>query len=186
FDVVRSEILERRKRLTETVAYFPTRDAANIRQRILTASHHIDILQTNLVTIATEYLQQLREALKRRPELTVRLLTLNPQSIFVNYRGAQVGFARDIALYREELDANLRSVHFGLRAFGSRVKIRTYDDFPTQIVFYFDNEVVVCVVSATGRSRDNCAFLIDARIPGAQQSFTDHFEYLWSDKQSSP
>jgi hypothetical protein len=184
FDVVQKGVQTRREALVRNVKYYATRNDADIRRRILEANDSIDILQTNLITISTEYLQQLIQALTKRPNLRLRLLTLDPQSIFVNFRGAQVGFVKDIALYRAELDSSLRSVLHSLRAFGDRVEIRTYDDFPAQLVFYFDREILVCVVSATGRSRNNCAFLIDGRIPGADQSFTKHFETMWSDEQS--
>lgn len=185
-DVVREEIVARRSRRSAHVEYFASRMDADVRRRILAANRRIDILQTNLVTVATDYLQQIRERMRQRPDLKLRLLTLNPQSIFVNYRGAQVGFADNIALYREELDGNLKSVHFALREFGARVQVRVYDDFPNQIAFYFDDEILLCVVSATGRSRENCAFLLDARLLGAEHSFTGHFDYLWSDEKSKP
>ncbi|HEX6745826.1 MAG TPA: hypothetical protein VF092_00825 [Longimicrobium sp.] len=185
-DMIREEVAARRHRHAAQIDYFATRNEANIRARILAATERIDILQTNLVTVATDYLQQLVERMNQRPSLQLRLLTLNPQSVFVNYRGGQVGFADNIALYREELDTNLKSVRFALHKFEDRVQIRIYDDFPTQIAFYFDDEILVCVVSATGRSRDNCAFLLDARLSGAQHSFSAHFDYLWSDKKSKP
>ncbi len=121
--------------------------------------------------------------MKNNKKLKLRLLTLNPQSIFVNYRGIQLGFEDNLALYREELDNNLKSVHFALREFGERVQIKIYDDFPNQIVFYFDKDILVCVVNATGaRSRDNCAFLLYDRLPGASESFSAHFQRLWDKK----
>jgi len=182
FDLIKREIIERAQRRWANVTYYSTRYDANIAGRILSAEHRIDILQTNLVTIATDYLPEIEQRMAERPELQLRLLTLNPQSIFVNYRGAQVGFSENIALYREELDSNLKTVHFSMRKFGDRVQIRTYDDFPTQIAFFFDEQILVCVVSSTGRSRQNCAFLLDAALPGASQSFTNHFRYLWEER----
>jgi len=125
---------------------------------------------------------ELLSALRSNPTLRLRILTLDPQSIFVNFRGQQLGFRENISLYRGELEAALKGVHFQLRSFGERAQIRIYDDFPTQIGFYFDDEIYACVVSATGRARDNCAFLLSSSIPGAQESFVRHFDYLWDDK----
>jgi len=135
-DVVKDKVQKRRKEKETKVECFETRASADIRSRILNAKNKIDILQTNLITIATDYLQQLLDSMRSNKNLRLRLLTLNPQSIFVNYRGQQVGYKDNVGLYRQELDGNLQSVHFALREFGERVEIRIYDDFPSQIVFF--------------------------------------------------
>jgi hypothetical protein len=164
------------------VRYFSKRDDIFIRDSIHSATSEIHILQTNLSTIEANYMTELLSALRSNPTLRLRILTLDPQSIFVNFRGQQLGFRENISLYRGELEAALKGVHFQLRSFGERAQIRIYDDFPTQIGFYFDDEIYACVVSATGRARDNCAFLLSSSIPGAQESFVRHFDYLWDDK----
>ncbi len=186
FDRVRDEITARKTQRTANVQYFATRNDADIRQRISRVESTIDILQTNLVTIGTDYLHQLRESMRSKPTVRLRLLTLNPQSIFVNYRGAQVGFRDNIGLYRRELETNLQSVHFALREFGERVKIRIYDDFPNQIAFYFDNDILVCIVNATDRSRENATFLVDRNLEGANKTFVSHFDHLWKNENSIP
>lgn len=179
FDRVRDEIIERKTRRIANVQYFSTRNNADIRARILDAKERIDILQTNLVTIGTDYLQQLRDSLRAHKNLQLRLLTLNPQSIFVNHRGAQVGFRENIGIYRQELETNLQMVHFALREFKERVAIRIYDDFPNQIAFYFDNDILVCIVNAIDRSRENASFLVQRSLEGADKTFVSHFEHLW-------
>ena len=188
FEGIKKEIQtarnEEQKAALDRVAYFDRRDDANIPELIAHARRSIDILQTNLAIIQSNYMTALREALKSKPHLKLRILTLDPQSIFVNYRGLQVGFRGNTGLYREELGVNLRSVYFLLQGLGDRVQIRLYDDFPTQIAFFFDDEVLSCVVSATGRSRENCAFLLHGQRPGAKNSFVDHFEHLWKDENS--
>jgi hypothetical protein len=173
---------ELRKAAGTQIQYFSERDDTFIRERIRTANAHIDILQTNLSTIQASYISDLLDAMRVNPRLKLRILTLNPQSIFVNFRGQQLGFAENIALYRGELDAALKGVHFQLLQFGTRTQIKVYDDFPTQLGFYFDTEILACVVSATGRSRRNCAFLLSSAMPGTKHSFVDHFEYLWDEK----
>jgi hypothetical protein len=188
FEGIKKEVETLREKQQQTelarVAYFDRRDDANIPALMGQASRSINILQTNLAIIQSNYMPALRDALKSRPDLRLRILTLDPQSIFVNYRGLQVGFRGNTGLYREELGVNLRSVYFLLQGFGDRVQIRLYDDFPTQIAFFFDDEVLSCVVSATGRSRENCAFLLHGQRPGAKNSFVDHFDHLWKEENS--
>jgi len=185
FDRVRDDIMARKSQRIANVQYFATRNDADIRTRILRTRTRIDILQTNLVTIGTDYLQQIRESMRSNTKLNLRLLTLNPQSIFVNYRGAQVGFKDNIGLYRQELETNLQTVHFALREFGDRVAIRIYDDFPNQIAFYFDDDILVCIVNAIDRSRENATFLVQRSLEGANKTFVAHFDHLWKSNSTS-
>ena len=181
-DRVVSSVADLRQEMTSQIGFFNKRDDNFIRERIRSASSKIDILQTNLSIIEANYISDLLDAMRTNVKLEVRILTLDPQSIFVNFRGQQLGFKENISLYRGELDAALKGVHFQLREFGQRARIRIYDDFPTQIGFYFDTEILACIVSATGRSRGNCAFLLSSSMPGAQKSFIEHFDYLWDEK----
>jgi len=171
-----------REKTTSQINFFSKRDDNFIRERIRSANSKIDILQTNLSIIEANYISDLLDAMRANENLELRVLTLDPQSIFVNFRGQQLGFKENISLYRGELDAALKGVHFQLREFGPRARIRIYDDFPTQIGFYFDTEILACIVSATGRSRGNCAFFLSSSMPGAQKSFIEHFDYLWDEK----
>lgn len=138
---------------------------------------------TNLSAIEGNYIPQLREALQK-PAVKLRILTLDPQSPFVNYRGQQVGFGEAIGLYRQKLDVTLRSMYFQLREFGDKVQIRVYDDFPTQIAFHFDDDILISIMTATGRrSRESCCFVVKATQPGAQKSYIEHLEHLWKNAQ---
>jgi hypothetical protein len=181
-DRVEAAVKELRAKTVSQVRYFNKRNDIFIQESIHSAKKRIYILQTNLSVIEANYITELLNAMRDNVNLELRILTLDPQSIFVNFRGQQLGFKENISLYRGELEAALKGVHFQLRKYGPRAQIRIYDDFPTQIGFYFDNEILACVVSATSRSRDNCAFLLSSSIPGAQKSFIEHFDYLWEDK----
>lgn len=181
-DRVIDAVQDLRSQTVNNIKYFSKRDDEFIRAKIRSAANEIDILQTNLSIMEANYIPDILDALRSNPKLNLRILTLDPQSIFVNFRGQQLGFKENISLYRGELDAALKGVHFQLRGFGPRAQIRIYDDFPTQIGFYFDDQILACVVSATGRARENCAFLLSSSVPGAQKSFIGHFEYLWDEK----
>ncbi len=178
-DVIEKAIKGRVSMRLAGVEYFPTRNDVDIRKRITNTNDKIDILQTNMITISTDYLQQIIERMKAKDNLKLRILTLNPQSIFANFRGEQIGYKDNIGIYRKELESNLQTVCHALLGFGDRVQFKIYDDFPNQIVFYLDDDIIDCVVSATGRSRDNCAFLLNSKLSGAHKSFIKHFSYLW-------
>jgi hypothetical protein len=177
-DEIDKEKIEKLKR----VEYFSQRDDAEIRERIHNSKEKIDILQTNLSIIQANYIPDIIKALEKNKDLSIRMLTLNPQSIFVNFRGEQLEFKDKIDLYRGELETNLKTVAFQLKKFGNRVQIKLYDDFPTQIVFFFDDDVLVGVVSNTGRSRENISFLLSKGTPGVDKSFIEHFDKIWQFK----
>lgn len=150
----------------------------------MSAKSHIDVLQTNLTVLQQDFIEDLVKAMEQQDNLRLRILTLDPQSVFVNYRAKQLD-ETEVKNFRTELQGALDAVYFSLRRFDRRVKIKTYDDFPSQIAFFFNQEILACVVSATGRSRDNCAFILPSDFPGAKRSFIDHFSHLWSSENRS-
>jgi Pentapeptide repeats (8 copies) len=187
FDFVKEEVvnnIKKEENRLEQIPYLSKRNDQLIRQKILSTKAHMDILQTNLSVLQHDFIDDLVKAMEQEEGLRLRILTLDPQSVFVNYRAKQLD-ETEVRAFRTELQGALDAVYFRLRGFGSRVKIKTYDDFPSQIAFFFDQEILACVVSATGRSRDNCAFLLSSNLPGAKRSFTDHFSHLWSSESRS-
>ena len=160
------------------VEAYAKRSKVNFDDMFGKAKEEIDILQTNLVTIGTNYMNVLVNALEGNDSLNIKILTLDPQSQYVGVRAMQLGF-EDIGVYRNELSSSLELVKTQFDKFEGRVKIRKYNDFPSQLTYIVDNEVVGSVISVTGRSRDNIAFKIDKSRPGVMKSFIDHFEKLW-------
>ncbi len=167
----------------DRVLYLPKRNDDLIRSKLCNASTKIDILQTNLSVLSYEFVDDIVKAMEKNDDVGLRILTLDPQSIFVNYRAHQLGYTK-VGIFRDELSNALDNIAFKMESFKSRVRIKTYDDFPTQIAFHIDSEILACVVSATGRSRDNCAFLLPDSMLGAHKSFVEHFENLWHGKTS--
>ena len=164
-----------------TVQYLARRDDELIRKKILNSKLRIDILQTNLFILEWEFTEVIINSLDSHPDLNIRILTLDPQSVFVNYRANQLSDT-EVRIFRRELEFSLEATFSKLNKYGKRVSIRIYDDFPSQIAFFFDGEALACVVSAMGRSRDNCAFLVPPDMPNSRESFVDHFSHLWSNK----
>ena len=163
------------------IPYLSKRNDKLIRRKILASKYRIDILQTNLSVLQRDFIDDLAAVMESKEDLEIRILTLDPQSVFVNYRANQLEDT-EVKLFRAELQNALELIGSRLRKFEKRVTIKIYDDFPSQIAFFFDQEVLACVVSAMGRSRDNCAFLVPPNLPNAQKSFADHFSHLWNNK----
>jgi len=161
-----------------SVKYMPDRKEGLIKSKIAKAKNRIDILQTNLCVLDKGFKGDIKNSLDKTESLKVRILTLDPQSTFVNHRAQQLDL--DVKDFRQELENALDNVKTYFSSYGDRVRIRIYDDFPVQITFGFDQEIISCVVSSTGKSRDNCAFIVPENMPGAHGSFSEHFGRLWS------
>lgn len=138
----------------------------------------IQILQTNLETVNTNHLEDLRKALERGVE--VQILTLDPQSRYVNERAIQLGYQHHtVKVYRSSLQNSIDNVAT-LLAPKQGFRMRLYNDFPNQITYLFDNQILACPISRTGRSRENCCFVLpNGRSGGARHTFVEHFEQLW-------
>jgi len=158
--------------------YYATRSTELLRQMIDESRNEISILQTNLETLNANHISDLASALKR--QVRVRILTLDPQSRYVNERALQLNYKDDtIRIYRNGLQNAIDNVVAQLAPL-SGFKLRLYNDFPNQLTYIFDNHVLASVMSRTGRSRDNCVFHLPRhRLPGAKHTFVDHFNQLW-------
>lgn len=169
------------KRASTKPAYdvrcFKDREASNLGKAIASAKDHIEILETNVSTVVDAYIKELNRALKRSNRLTVRVLTLDPDSSFVNNRADQLGVP--VGQYREELHDAIRRLLIELEPFGDRITLRIYDDFPTQITFMADDEIFSCSIARSNRSRKLCTFNLHSYDPGAERTYLFHFEAVW-------
>jgi nucleoside 2-deoxyribosyltransferase len=179
--------VKREKRILKPsypVTCYSERTAADIPERIAAARHMINILQTNLATVRSNYLRSIEQAIKSPredgEEFRVRILTLDPDSYFTSFRAKHLNI--EVAKYRQELHKSIRAVVKALEQY-PEVEIRVYDDFPEQIVFMADDVVFDCTVAQNFRSRKLCTFKTDLKNLGAERSFLFHFESLWSRAQ---
>jgi len=135
------------------------------------------MLQTNLETINTNHLEDLRRALDRG--VRVRVLTLDPESRYVNERALQLNYpTRKIGVYRRSLQNAIDNVTTQLLVPG--FLLRLYNDFPNQLTYIFDEYVLASIISRTGRSRNNCCFVLPSgHLAGPGHTFIEHFAQLW-------
>ena len=158
--------------------YYALRATALVARMIQDTKEHIDMLQTNLDTVNANHIPDLKNALRRG--VSVRILTLDPQSRYVNERALQLGYKEhQIKIYRDGLQTAIDNTAAHLTQLPG-FRLRLYNDFPNQLTYIFDDRVLASVMSRTGRSRDNCVFLLPRhRLPGAKHTFIDHFNQLW-------
>lgn len=159
------------------VSCFRDRSASDLGKAFVKAEERIDILETNVKTVISTYKNEIKQALKEHTQLHVRILTLDPDSSFVNNRAEQLGVPT--GNYREELHEAIRYFLDEFSSFGERVTLRIYDDFPTQITFIADDLVYSCSIARATRSRKLCTFKLHEYDPGVERSFLFHFEAVW-------
>ncbi|MCP4548479.1 MAG: hypothetical protein GY835_18635 [bacterium] len=159
------------------VAY-ATREAANLSAVFGNAKRSIKILTTNLEGLIG-YVEDIADALREHKDLRVEILTLNPDSEFVNARGRLIG--KEISRFRHEMHESLDKLKDKLRnAWPKNVGIKTYSEFPTQITFFVDDHVFSAAVSVNHQSRNNVVFRIPASRKGVAESFGQHWDTIWA------
>ncbi len=180
-DYIVDEVNKKRNMSPYPVSCYSKRDIQVIDKEIDNAKNCIHILQTNLETLDTNHISHIKSRMIENDQLVLRLLTLDPQSTYVNERAKQLGRTGDeIGVYRSGLITSIDQSKIELKELITRTKIKIYDDFPTQMTYRIDNKIMICTVSQITKSRENCSFIIDdINKPGISQSFLKHFKEIW-------
>lgn len=155
------------------------RNDCPLKYRLEKAESHVLITTTNLQWFTKPpVMNSLLQRLDQHDKLRVRVLALDPDSLYVAGRASQLRWTvRD---FRAQLDKSLRQVSRKLKKHKKRCIITTYDEFPTQIATIIDDSVFFGVVSLVDQARRNVVVEFNIiRHKGAKESFLGHFERLW-------
>lgn len=157
---------------------FENRNVSDLVPTLMEARERMQILTTNLsYVVSSDIPEIIKGRLEKCPNLTVRILTLEPESDFCAERAKQLGIS--IRVFRDELRQSIEKMDSVLSPFGDRIGIATYDEFPTQIFFRIDENLYTNVVSANQRARNNILFRLNARNAGVANTFLNHFDTVW-------
>lgn len=169
-----------------TVECFANRRIVHIEKYFREAKERIDILTTNLSFLFNEYnesgkkfFDDIQWALdKQNSKTKIRILTLDPESNFAAKRGKQLGYAPRV--FRDRLRKALKNTREISAKYETEIfEVRTYDDFPNQIMYRMDNNIFHCVVAQPTQSRRHMTFKLDRFQSGVETSFTEHFQSIW-------
>ncbi len=162
---------------------FAARNPSNMARILARAEREVKILTTNLQGLVA-HIKDIRDAIRKRNLRKVSILTLDPESEFVNFRGALIG--REIRQFRQEMKDSLEAFkdkleHNGdVRKAGAQVLIRIYREFPTQITYMVDDYIYSSVVSVNHQSRHNIMFKVALNRKGVESSFIQHWDTIWA------
>ena len=180
-------------RLEYRVDCYRNRAVAGLHRYLRNARDTVDILTTNLSflfetrntqheeadDLVHSYFDDIEAALQRSDSsVRVRILTLDPESDFAAKRGKQLGYAP--ALFRDNLRTALsRTSRRASEYAAQRWEIRTYDDFPNQIMFRVDDWIFHSVVAQPLQSRNYITLKFSVQQAGVAESFIHHFQSVW-------
>ncbi|MBF0098769.1 MAG: hypothetical protein HQM04_18000 [Magnetococcales bacterium] len=200
YDQLRSILFERMK---EAVNYNPrsskrfivhgyaTRGDVDFFSLIKRCHNRIDLLTTNLGFLVTNEIYEKNnkkytlldilatELSKKNEHFKMRILTLDPDSNFTNDRA--LALEKERREFREHMRDDLETVKKFITSddFPVMAEMRTYDAFPLQMVYFFDNIVVSSVVSNSRSSRECNTYIHRLNAPNAKNTYEDHFGKLW-------
>lgn len=186
-EVVEARLAVSSMELKFNVECYYKRAEVKLEEYFRAAKYRIDILTTNLAFLFEEYSEEPRRyfddietALNKYPKTKVRILTLDPESDFAAKRGKQLGYAPFV--FRDQLRNALKETREIAGKYGSdRFEVRTYDDFPNQITYRIDDDILNCLVAQPTQSRNHLTFKLNRKQAGVDNSFIAHFQNIWGD-----
>jgi hypothetical protein len=172
---------------------YETRKDVDFYSLVQRAERRIWVLTTNLGFFVNEELKQapgmhtstllkmIVAALPHKsPDFNLRILVLDPDSNFTNDRA--LALERDRREFREDLRLDVETVLDFVRSDYCKgiVQVKTYDSFPLQMTFFFDDFVVSSVVADGRSSRECITYSHSLAVRGGKDSYLRHFERLWA------
>lgn len=161
----------------DQVDYYRDRDAVHLADKFLHANKLVHIITTNLTTVSANYIDQIAEAAKNNSSLEVKILTSDPDNLFIDPRADQL--LEDKKGYRMELQGSLESIKAKLKKY-KNCEVRTYKDFPVQLWHRIDDKIYVGQSSLVRRTRHNVVFGVSVDTPNIKETYLDHFDHLWT------
>jgi hypothetical protein len=160
--------------------FYPSRDSVDLPDLISKARKQVDILTTNMQFFLSSPFDTephpLAKALNNGA--TVRVVTMDPESVIAEYRAKQLVRGQDVPGYRRELRNGI--IEFFNR-YGEHpdFHIHIYNDLPLQITTRVDNTIVTSVVTIGERARKRIQIRFALHDEGVPESFVGHFQSMF-------
>jgi hypothetical protein len=160
--------------------FYVSRDKVDLPSRVTSATQQVDILTTNLDYFATTRQRGHQGPLAKALDngATVRIVTMDPESVIAEYRARQLGRGQDVPGYRRELRNGIIDL---FERFGKHphFHLRTYNDLPLQITIRVDDHILTSVVTRGDRARKRIQIEFNLRDEGVTESFVSHFQSMF-------
>ncbi len=155
--------------------FYSSRDAVDLATMISGAQKQVDILTTNLQYYLCE-VDAIASAIKNGA--TVRVVTMDPESVIAEYRAKQLVRGQDVPGYRRELRHGIIEL---FQRFGESADfhLHTYNDLPLQITTRVDHNIITSVVTIGERARKRIHIRFSLHDEGVTESFVGHFQSMF-------
>ena len=164
---------------TNIMAY-PKRDSIDLIGMITNATDQVDILTTNTCYFLFDKLKgnpnPLHEALKN--DASVRIVTMDPESVIAEYRAKQLIKEQDIPGYRKELRDGIIEMFHSFHTY-EQFHLHIYNDLPLQITFRIDDKIITSIVTRGERARKRLQIQFSLYDEGVTESFVSHFQSMF-------
>jgi hypothetical protein len=160
--------------------FYPSRDVIDVRELIGGAGQQVDILTTNLDYFVSYKLPNPSDAIANALSngATVRIVTMDPESVIAEYRAKQLIRGQDIPGYRRELRKGIILLCKSFRDH-PRFHLHVYNDLPLQITTRVDTTIVTSVVTRGERARKRIQIRFNLNDEGVTESFVTHFQSMF-------
>lgn len=166
-------------RRANIIAY-PKRDSIDLAERISNAINQVDILTTNTSYFLFDKLRgdknPFHDAL--RNGASVRIVTMDPESVIAEYRAKQLIKEQDIPEYRKELRDGIIELFQNFRNY-EQFHLHLYNDLPLQITFRVDDTIITSIVTRGERARTRLQIQFSLYDEGVTESFVSHFQSMF-------
>lgn len=162
---------------------YPNRTDVRIEDQILKAKKRVWIYATNFSFIeennsgAFDYLQ-------KETNLDVRLLMLDPNSLFVDTRWGFVlkNSADDFA---NEICASLNDMYSHFKKY-NHIRMKLYSRQPNFMLYLIDDTLIVSPILIQGQARNQPHFCFNLRYPSVSKyanDYIEHFKSIWDESK---
>jgi len=160
--------------------FYPSRDVIELPSLISMAQKQVDILTTNLDYFHSKIFQIDPHPIKKALEngATVRIVTMDPESVIAEYRARQLVRGQDVPGYRRELRAGIINL-FDQFGDHSDFHLHVYNDLPLQITTRIDQTIITSVVTIGERARKRIQIQFNLHDEGVTESFVSHFQSMF-------
>lgn len=147
---------------------------------ISNARNQVDILTTNLNYFLFDKLKLDSSPFKKALNngASVRIVTMNPESVIAEYRAKQLIRGQDIPGYRSELRNGIVTL-FNLFGDHPQFHLHVYDDLPLQITFRIDENIITSIATRGERARKRIQIKFSLYDEGVTESFVSHFQSMF-------
>lgn len=160
--------------------FYASRDAVDLPAMISAAEKQVDILTTNLNYFVSTKLKVDTSPIAKALDngATVRIVTMDPESVIAEYRARQLVRGQDVPGYRRELRNGIIKL---FEQFGDEphFHLHTYNDLPLQITTRVDQIIITSVVTRGERARKRIQIQFNLHDEGVTESFVSHFQSMF-------